>query len=299
MRPTWPVLAALLFLVPPASALHTPGHPAQPMQVFVENPRGHFSPLGDVARVNITVKLDCTLAQSDAPINFTVRDKPSWLFVREMPGWRSTRNNYTGYSNLPCDAATGYITFKEPMLANFTTAAPAYRFANFTVVVTRADDSRQVRGFLQPGYYGGLEVVPPPNVVRVGSQANKAELAFRVRNYGNGETTVRINIDPPPGTRLGSVPEILRLGADQQGGDWDKELNVVLFLDDVRDDFSVKVNVTGFSSNATNPASAGGADATGTVDLQRSVPSPSIALALAAVAAAGVALAQRRRNGSP
>lgn len=296
MRHLGPAFAGLLLLLPIVAASHQPGHPVQPMQVFVESPRGLQSPLSGHATTNITVRLDCTLAQSDAPINFTVRGVPNWLYVSSMPGWRTTRNNFTGYSGAPCDAETGYVTVKAPMRMNFTSFAPAYRVTNFTVVAKRADDVKETRGWIQPGYYGTLQVSGPDRIARISAQETKATLQYRVRNLGNGETTVRLNYEAPDGIRVDG-PDILNVGANPQGGDWDRPLNVVIFLDEVKDSsFRVKVNATGFSRNASDPRPASSSEAFATVDIQRGTPAAPLALVAAAGLAAALAIGRSRKG---
>lgn len=281
-----------LLLLPGVAAQSPPPGGYKPMLVEIGEPDGLLDPRTDVAAVNLTVRLDCILAQSDTPMNFTVTEKPDWLYIRSMPGWFTPFNNYTGYGNLPCDQSSGYVTIEETMVANFTTYAPAYRFANFTVKVTRSNSVVTAFGSLQPGYFGELEVVPPKNVVRVDASDDKVDVPFRIRNLGNGETVVKLTYDHPEDVRI-DAPDVLKLGASQQGGDWNRELVVKVYLTNVVDDFTITVKATGFSSNQTDPQPAAGHEATATVDFLRQVPAPSAALVLAAVAALGLLLRRK------
>ncbi|MHB8584334.1 MAG: hypothetical protein ACYDDF_00645 [Thermoplasmatota archaeon] len=293
------VLAALFLVLPSAQAQQPPPGGYKPTVVTVDHYPYLLSPLPDHhVKVNITVLLDCFLAQSNTPINFTVKNQPSWLYVTDMPGWGTLPlNNYTGYNNLPCDQSTGYITIRAPMTMNFTTFAPAYRAANFTVVVTRGSDVTTGLGYIQPGYFGKLQLVPPQNVVRIGAQDSFATVQFSIRNLGNGETTVTLTTETPSGTHY-DAPDVIIVGANPQGGQWDRQFTVKVYLDNFQgSSLSVTVNATGASRNVTDPVRATPASATAVVSITYALPGPApeaIPTALAVIVAAAALMWYRR-----
>jgi hypothetical protein len=299
------LVIAILAFSPAVNAQQPPPGGYKQTLVSVQHYSGLVNPLGQHVLLNITVKLDCALAQADVPINFSVIQKPTWLDVTDMPGWRTPYlNNYTGYQNFPCDQSkdpsdpsAGYVTIVAPMKVNFTTYAPAYRIANFTVVVTRAGTVSTALGWIQAGFFGSLKIVPPSHIIRINGQDSFADVPFNVYNLANGEIAVTLTYTNPSGTHV-DASGVMVLGAAQQGGVYQKTLDAKVYLDNFQgSSFQIGVNATGISRNASDPEAVTPAAATGYVTIAFSLPGPApdaVASVLAICAGAVVLMRWRR-----